>query len=111
MALALGRPDGAARLLGAAAALGAAAGVRVEAGHPAGYVRTSGGARAALGDGPFQARRAEGQTMTLDQAVAEARAALGPAARSATTRHRRNRASPPLPRATGAPQVAAFPRG
>jgi DNA-binding CsgD family transcriptional regulator len=81
VALAFGRPAEAARLLGAATALGEAAGVRVGAGYPAGYARTADGARAALGDAPFLARQAEGQAMTLDQAVAEARAALGPAAR------------------------------
>ena len=80
LALALGRSSGAARLLGAAVALGEAAGVRVGAGYPAGYARASAGARVALGDRPFQAHRSEGQAMTLDQAVAEAHAALAPAA-------------------------------
>jgi non-specific serine/threonine protein kinase len=78
VALALGRPAGAARLFGAAAALGEAAGVRLGAGDPTGHARATATARAALGDGPFLAGWAEGQAMTLEQGVAAARAALAP---------------------------------
>jgi tetratricopeptide (TPR) repeat protein len=62
-----------ARLLAAATALRAATGSPRRPGEQADYERTVAALRNALGAAPFEAAWAEGQALTLDQAVALAR--------------------------------------
>ncbi len=67
-----GQPDDAARLLGAAAVLREEVGTPLPADERDAYERTVATARAALGDDGFAAAWAEGQTLSPEQAVADA---------------------------------------
>jgi predicted ATPase/class 3 adenylate cyclase len=69
---ALGQAERAARLFGAADVLREAMGVRLSVSEREAYERDIAVARSALGEGPFAAAWAEGQAMTLRQAVAYA---------------------------------------
>jgi len=67
-----GRPERAARLVGAALGLCAVLGTRLSAIERGEHDRVVAAARAQLGEEQFQVLLVEGQTMTLDQAVAYA---------------------------------------
>jgi hypothetical protein len=72
VASAQGQPARAARLWGAAAARRGALGTPLPPVEHAHYERTVAAARTALGEGAFAAAWAAGQTLPLEQAIAEA---------------------------------------
>jgi non-specific serine/threonine protein kinase len=72
-----GRAETAARLLGAAAGLRAADGIRLALLHREGHDPAAAETRAALGDAAFAAAWAAGAALPVEEAVAEALAAIG----------------------------------
>lgn len=70
-----GRPDIAAHMFGAVEALRESASIPMPLAYQHLYEQALVGSRAALGDRVFEARRAEGRALTMEQALDEAIAA------------------------------------
>ena len=79
-ALAIGQPEVAARLLGAAEAVRTEANIVIESFNLEEHEATLARTREALGEAAFSAAWKQGESLTLEQAIAEADAVLAQAA-------------------------------